>query len=85
MGRKFRLAEKLAEFYADIEERKNIKILDIAAGTGLAGIGLLKQGFQYFDAIGKCYLLNKINKKALNKYPILFLRWISSHVKTVEC
>ena len=53
MGRKFKLAEKLVQFYPNFEDRKNVKILDIAAGTGLAGIGLLKHGFKNFDAIGK--------------------------------
>ena len=47
------MAEKLAQFYPNFEDRKNVKILDIAAGTGLAGIGLLKHGFKNFDAIGK--------------------------------
>ena len=61
MGRKFKLAEKLAEFYPNFEDRKNVKILDIAAGTGLAGVGLLKQGFKNFDAIGKK------NKKKIKK------------------
>ena len=51
-GRKFVTASKLADFFPDIKMRKNVKILDIAAGTGLAGIGLLKEGFQYFDAVG---------------------------------
>ena len=76
------MAEKLAQFYPNFEDRKNVKILDIAAGTGLAGIGLLKQGFKNFDAIGK-----KIKKVLIGEFFLhnFFLRWISSHVRSIEC
>ena len=82
MGRKFKLAEKLAEFYPNFEDRKNVKILDIAAGTGLAGVGLLKQGFKNFDAIGKKNKKSTFRKIISSEF---FLRWISSHVRSIEC
>ena len=50
--RQYQLAEKLASFYPDSEVRKNLKILDIAAGTGLVGVGLIKEGFKHIDAVG---------------------------------
>ena len=51
--RQLQLAEKLASFYPDREIRKNLKILDIAAGTGLVGVGLIQEGFKKIDAVGK--------------------------------
>ena len=50
--RQFQLAKKLAEYFPDVEQRKTLKILDIAAGTGLAGIGLYKEDFKNLDAVG---------------------------------
>ena len=42
--RQHQLAEKLKTFFPDETSRKSVKILDIAAGTGLVGVGLKKEG-----------------------------------------
>ena len=42
--RQYQLAEKLKSFFPDETSRKSVKILDIAAGTGLVGVGLKKEG-----------------------------------------
>jgi predicted RNA methylase len=46
------LAEKLKSYFPNEEERKKLKILDIAAGTGLVGVGLKSVGFGEIDAVG---------------------------------
>ena len=38
------MAEKLKSFFPDETLRKAVKILDVAAGTGLVGVGLKKEG-----------------------------------------
>ena len=53
--RQYQLADKLKTFYPDEKERGNLKILDIAAGTGLVGVGLIKEGFKHIDAVGKSF------------------------------
>ena len=84
--RQFQLGEKVAEYFPNVEERKNLKILDIAAGTGLAGMGLYKQGFKNLDAVGNifrffleyiqvnCYLCT------YNNLP----RWLRGNVRKIE-
>ena len=42
--RQHQLAEKLKSFFPDETSRKSVKILDVAAGTGLVGVGLKKEG-----------------------------------------
>ena len=42
--RQHQLAEKLKTFFPDEISRKAVKILDVAAGTGLVGVGLKKEG-----------------------------------------
>lgn len=42
--RQYQLAEKLKTFFPDETSRKSVKILDVAAGTGLVGVGLKKEG-----------------------------------------
>ena len=44
-NRKIQLAEKLKSFFPDEITRKSVKILDVAAGTGLVGVELKKEGF----------------------------------------
>ena len=43
-NRKIQLAKKLRSFFPEENERKSAKILDVAAGTGLVGVELLKEG-----------------------------------------
>ena len=43
-NRKIQLAKKLKSFFPEENERKSAKILDVAAGTGLVGGELLKEG-----------------------------------------
>mgnify|MGYP007123553016 CR=1 FL=1 len=42
--RQHQLAEKLKSFFPVETSRKSVKILDVAAGTGLVGVGLKKEG-----------------------------------------
>ena len=42
--RQYQLAEKLKSFFPDETSKKSVKILDVAAGTGLVGVGLKKEG-----------------------------------------
>ena len=42
--RQYQLAEKLKSFFPNETSRKSVKILDVAAGTGLVGVGLKKEG-----------------------------------------
>jgi hypothetical protein len=42
--RQYQLAEKLKSFFPDEISRIAVKILDVAAGTGLVGVGLKKEG-----------------------------------------
>ena len=42
--RQHQLAEKLKTFFPNETSRKAVKILDVAAGTGLVGVGLKKEG-----------------------------------------
>ena len=44
-NRKIQLADKLKTFFPDEVRRKFVKILDVAAGTGLVGVELKKEGF----------------------------------------
>ena len=44
--RQYQLAEKLKTFFPDENSRKALKILDVAAGTGLVGVGLKKEGLR---------------------------------------
>ncbi len=51
-------ASKLAALAMPEEERKTLRVLDLAAGTGLVGEELRKRGFQNLEALGKkCGLL----------------------------
>ena len=50
-NRKIQLADKLKTFFPDEFRRKFVKILDVAAGTGLVGVELKKEGF---GVIHKC-------------------------------
>ncbi len=51
-------ASKLAALVMPEEERKTLRVLDLAAGTGLVGEELRKRGFQNLEALGKiCGLL----------------------------
>ena len=61
--RQFQLAEKLVDYFPDVEQRKSLKILDIAAGTGLAGMGLFKEGFKNLDAVGNNFRVLKLLKR----------------------
>ena len=45
-NRKIQLVEKLKTFFPDDIVRKSVKILDVAAGTGLVGVELKKAGFE---------------------------------------
>ena len=44
--RQYQLAEKLKSFFPNETSRKSVKILDVAAGTGLVGVGLKKEGLR---------------------------------------
>ncbi|XP_059151416.1 methyltransferase-like protein 27 isoform X2 [Physella acuta] len=44
-------AETMAELFPDEEVRKNLYILDVAAGTGLVGSQLQRKGFSKIDAL----------------------------------
>ena len=64
--RQFQLAQKLKSFYPDEIHRKNLKILDIAAGTGLVGVGLKQEGFEFMDAVdGNQAMLEKLKEKGI--------------------
>jgi len=43
--------EAICALYPDVSKRSNIKILDVAAGTGFAGLRLKQQGFTNIDAL----------------------------------
>ena len=45
-NRKIQLADKLKTFFPDDIARKSVTILDVAAGTGLVGVELKKEGFE---------------------------------------
>ena len=45
------LEETVLEYYPQADSRAHIKILDLAAGTGLVGEILYKCGFRCFDAV----------------------------------
>ena len=44
-NRKLQVVYKLKTFFPDEITRKSVKILDVAAGTGLVGVELKKAGF----------------------------------------
>ena len=43
----------LHEYYPQEDKRKDLKVLDLAAGTGLIGDGLHKAGFTNIDGVGE--------------------------------
>ena len=45
------IADKLAEFVPE-HTRKNLEVIDLAAGTGSVGEALFKRGFKTIDAVG---------------------------------
>ena len=47
------IAKILSEYFPKAEDRKNARILDLAAGTGLVGHDLYKEGFTNIDGVGK--------------------------------
>ena len=66
--RQYQLAEKLKSYFPDEEQRRNVKILDVAAGTGLVGEGLKRAGFVWMDAVdGNQAMLDKLMKKGIYK------------------
>ena len=44
-NRKLQVVDKLKTFFPDEITRKSVKILDVAAGTGLVGVELKREGF----------------------------------------
>ncbi|XP_059139128.1 methyltransferase-like protein 27 [Physella acuta] len=44
-------AETMGKLYPDEASRKNLNILDVAAGSGLAAVQLLRKGFSKIDAL----------------------------------
>ena len=57
--RQHQLAEKLKTFFPDETSRKSVKILDVAAGTGLVGVGLKKEGSR--------------DQKTISRIPLIFI------------
>ncbi len=49
------MQEKMNQLFPDRDERKKLKVLDIAAGTGLGGKRLFELGFTYIDGVGKSH------------------------------
>lgn len=47
------IAKILSEYFPKAEDRKNARVLDLAAGTGLVGQDLYKEGFTNIDGVGK--------------------------------
>ena len=47
------MAGKVAGFFPEVEEWAEVKILDVAAGTGRVGEELAKLGFRNIDAVGE--------------------------------
>ncbi|XP_059139129.1 methyltransferase-like protein 27 [Physella acuta] len=45
------VAEAMVKLYPEEAARKNVSILDVAAGTGLVGMQLLRKGFSKIDAL----------------------------------
>merc|ERR1711973_173219 len=45
------IAKILSEYFPKAEDRKNARILDLAAGTGLVGQDLYKEGFTNIDGV----------------------------------
>merc|ERR1711942_297306 len=45
------IAKILSEYFPKAEDRKNARILDLAAGTGLVGHDLYKEGFTNIDGV----------------------------------
>ena len=43
----------LEEYFPDREQRSKLKVLDLAAGTGLIGDGLYEAGFTDIDGVGR--------------------------------
>lgn len=44
-------ASALADLYPDVSRRAQVRILDVAAGTGLLGVEMQKLGFKLMDAL----------------------------------
>merc|ERR1719348_3874 len=45
------IAKILSEYFPKAEDRKNARVLDLAAGTGLVGQDLYKEGFTNIDGV----------------------------------
>ena len=80
--RQYQLAEKLATFYPDREIRKDLKILDIAAGTGLVGVGLIQEGFKNIHAVGNSILFFSLF--FFLQYFSNFFRWKLCNVTKIK-
>merc|ERR1712086_203245 len=61
-NRKIQLADKLKTFFPDEITRKSVKILDVAAGTGLVGVELKKKalGSSINDVSSFSYFLSPL-------------------------
>ena len=70
--RQHQLAEKLKTFFPDETSRKSVKILDVAAGTGLVGVGLKKEGSRDQKTISLIITISRIPLIFVFKIKMLF-------------
>lgn len=69
-------ADAVAALYTDVTDRSNVRILDVAAGTGFTGEKLQRKGFSNIDALEPSEgMLNLARGKAI--YTNTFLAFLS--------
>ncbi|KAK7481250.1 hypothetical protein BaRGS_00027510 [Batillaria attramentaria] len=56
-------AKTVGEMYPDPKQRETVRILDIAAGSGLVGVDLQKMGFRHMDALDPSQGMLDVAKK----------------------
>ena len=48
----------ISEYFPNGSDNSNMRVLDLAAGTGIVGPHLSKLGFKHIDAVGNYQLYN---------------------------
>ncbi len=78
-----RLAERLATLVPEAHARAELRILDVACGTGLVGLHLHALGFRNIDGVGKYHtvrvLCTVLWLHQLREANIIFLNSFCSH------
>ncbi|XP_076460561.1 methyltransferase-like protein 27 [Babylonia areolata] len=77
------VAKTISSLYPEQSQRESVRILDVAAGTGLVGVEMHKEGFRNMDALDPSQgMLNVASRRGI--YGRLFTEYIDDKELPIE-